>query len=91
MVVALGGFWLLRGVVKERAEDVSTEIAADIAEKTAKKAAEKTLTDRGFLEPMITRIVRDELELRRDIAAIDEDELAKMMAALNGKDAKNGK
>lgn len=40
IVVALSGFWMLRNVVKERAEEVAKEVAESAARETARETAE---------------------------------------------------
>jgi len=39
-VVALGGFWMFRGIVKEKAEDVAKSVSEPIAKEIAQKTAE---------------------------------------------------
>lgn len=95
-IAAIYGFWALRGLTRDRAEEVAKEVAnsvsGTIAVSAAKEAAERIAAAevREIAPPIILREVKAAMETFRNEGAMSEDTVERMLAAIGGKEEGDG-
>lgn len=72
-IIALGGFWLFRGIVKEHAATVARDVACNIAEEEAKETA-GIVAARAAEEAIATKLGNGEESTKAQVAAFGEEE-----------------
>lgn len=92
-IAAVAGFWTLRGITKERAEEVAEDVAMTESRKIATEEAKKAAIEQlqNTIPPLVARSVRTAMEAFKNEDKLSEDQVSAIMAALNDEDNGNGK